>query len=264
MIDDTQTGVLAYTGNELINDAKNDDPSAYRGGRPAPGVLVKFSGDFYVLDPSVPGGKRRYERVFAALGTDESGGCGGAIGARAVLPGKDGDEHTVPLFDIDTRQALFHVPIVALAGVHSTPRPWPWEHSDPTHGIPAGDFARVLEVYGFASDEEQPYRDGRMTWEQVIARQDARDDFAHFPKADPPVPPFGPSPDDWLSPASQAKRAQEIERIRHELAPLELDEDRVRAYMEGRNRKLHEVHDDELTRSGLSVDPCGGAHRVPL
>ena len=103
-----------------------------------------------------------------------------------------------------------------------------------------------------------------MTWAEVIARQDRRDDFTHFPKPEPPKPPFGPPPDDWLSPASQAKRAQEIARIEAEVSPMPLDADRVASYMAGRNRKLAEVHDDELNRSGLEVDPCGGANRIPL
>jgi len=77
------------------------------------------------------------------------------------------------------------------------------------------------------------------------------------PKELPPV-------DDWLSPESQAKRAIEITRLREEMHPTELDEDRVDAYMAGRNKNLAEVHDDELVRSAKSPDPCGGANRVPL
>lgn len=78
----------------------------------------------------------------------------------------------------------------------------------------------------------------------------------------PPKPP--PPADDWLTPESQAKRQQEIDRIAAEMAPMPLDEGRVKAYMAGRNRNLGEVHDDELTRAAFEHDPCGGANRKPL
>jgi hypothetical protein len=78
----------------------------------------------------------------------------------------------------------------------------------------------------------------------------------------PPAPP--PPADDWLTAESQAKRRDEIERIQREMAPMPLDDGRVAAYMSGRNRKLAEVHDDELTRAGYDHDPCQGANRIPL
>lgn len=84
-----------------------------------------------------------------------------------------------------------------------------------------------------------------------------------LPPVSEPLPPVEPI-DEWLSPESQAKRRIEIDRIRDEMLPTVLDDDRVDAYMSGRNKDLAEVHDNELERAAKSPDPCGGAHRVPL
>ena len=79
----------------------------------------------------------------------------------------------------------------------------------------------------------------------------------------PVVVPEEPA-DPWLSPESQVKRRAELTRIAEEVAPMPLDEDRVKSYLMGRNRNLAEVHDDELTRSGLDHDPCEGKNRIPI
>src|SRR5262245_46939428 len=110
MREETETGVLTYgeggVGNELLNDAKNDDPSAFRGGRPTPGILTKISGDLWVPDPNDPSKKIRFERVFAGLGTDDSGGLGGQLEIQAMQPGQHSDAATKKLLTINTKQIL--------------------------------------------------------------------------------------------------------------------------------------------------------------
>lgn len=75
----------------------------------------------------------------------------------------------------------------------------------------------------------------------------------------PPAPP----PEDWNSPENHMKHLREVHRIEIELGQV-MDEDRMNAYLTGRNKNLAEVHDDELVRSGLDHDPCNGLNRIPL
>jgi len=77
----------------------------------------------------------------------------------------------------------------------------------------------------------------------------------------PPLPP--PPADEWLTDESQLRHDLELQRIEDETG-IPVDEDRAKAYMNGRNRNLAEVHDDELQRSGLPFDPCGGKNKLPL
>jgi hypothetical protein len=248
--EETTNGVLEFgrngEGNELIVDAKNDDPAAIRGGRPTPGIAFKISGDIWIPDPNDPLKKIRYERVFVGLGTDGSGGYGGQFQIQAMLPGQHGDVHTKKLLTVDTRQILCHVPLVVLAGLHDTERTWPWENYDPTHGIPAGDFAAVLAAYGMASDDEQPYRDGRMSWELVIERMDIRDNYRHFPKPSPPTLPLptpGPPP---IDAAERAERVLDVEALAREFPGMDLNN--VESYLQGRS-SLEEFHDENAARA---------------
>lgn len=89
------------------------------------------------------------------------------------------------------------------------------------------------------------------------------------PTAGPVVPfkelPPKPEPpeDEWNTPENVNKHMQELHRIEDEMG-YPMDSDRFNAYMEGRNRNLAEVHDDELIRAGFDVDPCKGKNRIPL
>ena len=272
LIDDNPKGRFEVVGNELIGIDKTPeggDPVAVRGARQAPGALLLLCGDIWVEDPTEeePDRIRRIQRAYAQISTDDSGGHGGEFSVLASEPGFADDEHTRELFKINTKVAVFNVPVVHAAGVLETEPPWPGHvPPDDTHGIPEGDFAEILRIYGFESDWFEVYSHGRVTWPQVIARQDERDEYRHFPDSRPGTPEPSPIPpaDDWLSPESQVKRRAELTRIAEEVAPMPLDEDRVKKYLMGLNRNLAEVHDDELTRSGLPRDPCEGKNKVPL
>ena len=101
-IAETNDGILQYNQtNELLNDSKIEDPSAYRGGAPLGGSLVKWSGDRLV-------GSMRLERTLIIF--KEVNGSGGQIEIFCQQPGVNGDAGMKRLMTLDTTGIQFHVP----------------------------------------------------------------------------------------------------------------------------------------------------------
>jgi len=229
MRDETDRGFRDFSGNEQTIGSTVDDPAAVRVASPS--GVNKFSGS--VLTPE----GTQQEKQLIITGFDEDGnGCFDFFGQ---LAGRSDDAGMIRLARLSLKAFELFVPMI-----HSTqapPPPAPHDSSDPTHSIPAGDFFRILQIYGFASDLQEAYGNARVTWLQVIQRQDERDDYSHFPKTAPP--PVGITPEERL------QRVLDVEAARAEFAPMELDEDSVQSYLSGR-KGLAEFHGDELRRAG--------------
>lgn len=119
----------------------------------SPSGVNKISGN--VLTPE----GTQLEKTLLVLTMDESGGC---YDFQAQLPGRTDDKGMIRLARLSPQGFELFVPII-----HSTqapPPPAPPDSSDPLHGIPAGDFSRILEMYGFASDMQEAYGNARVTW----------------------------------------------------------------------------------------------------
>ena len=167
MRDDTETGFRDFTGNEQTIASKIVDPPKERFASPA-GSFGCISGNVLRSD----GGQD--EKVLLILKPDEyAGGQGGSYEFFAQRPNTVDDANMIKLLTLNTREAIFHVPIRFVTTVPPPPLPIP-SPPPPTSGIPEGDFAAIVQVYGFPSDDEQPYREGRLTWAQVLSRMDAR------------------------------------------------------------------------------------------
>jgi hypothetical protein len=269
----TDIGQLDFSGNELKVDATIDDPPKVRGGRPTPGALFVLSGDLLIPDPTEddPHHVRRVEKAFVKLETDEFGG--GQVEIHALKPATEGDENTVRLLTLNTRELVVYVPIVALAGITNrmpdgpVPPPLPPPIPDPpdtgeTHGIAAGDFVGIVNVYGFPSDQQDEWARGRITsWSVIIARMDERDGYRRFPKRDDAPPPVVNTPD------ATARRGQ-LDAINREFEPwgLAIDSDAYNSYLAGNFRGktpaayLKEIHDDVVRRNDGAHDP--NAHPI--
>jgi hypothetical protein len=183
-IDINERGRADVAGNELMVDSTIDDPPKQRLASPGRGSYGCLSGNRLRDD----GGQD--EKVLLILKPDEdAGGDGGCYDFFAQKPGTVDDKNMIRVARLTTRGFELFVPLVqhAVVGDPAPPQPPPPapsptpQPSDPTHGIPPGAFLEVLRIYGFASDDEQPYYENRMTWETVIQRMDERDDFHKFP-----------------------------------------------------------------------------------
>lgn len=174
----TQIGFTDFSGNEQTVASTIDDPAAYRLASPS-GALGKFSANVLRSD----GGQE--EKCLIIFKQMEDGGFE-FYGQR---PGTVDDANMIRLFRLTTEGAWFFVPMSAPnIGVTPTPQPpnpqppTPPSTNDPTHGIPPGAFGMVINIYGFASDDESSYFAGGLTWSDVIARMDRRDDYKHYPR----------------------------------------------------------------------------------
>jgi len=228
MRDETDRGFRDFSGNEQTIGSTVDDPAAVRVASPS--GINKFSGN--VLTPE----GTQQEKQLIITGFDEDGnGCFDFFGQ---LAGRSDDGGMIRLARLSPRAFELFVPIAHSS--QAPPPPAPPDSSDPTHSIPEGDFFRILEVYGFASDLQEAYGNARVTWVQVIQRQDERDDYRHFPKtAPPPV----------ITSEERLQRVLDVEAARNEFAPMELDEGKVQSYLSGRS-SLHEFHSDNVDRAG--------------
>lgn len=176
MRDETSMGYREFGGNEETLASTIPDPPKQRFAAPS-GSFGCLSGN--VLRPD--GGQN--EKVLLIFKPDEdAGGDGGCYEFFAQRPGTDDDANMIRLLTLNTREAVFHVPIRMANGAPPpappqppppAPQPAP-SPSDPTHGIPEGDFAAIVRYYTFGSDDEAPYREGRMSWLDVIQRMDQR------------------------------------------------------------------------------------------
>jgi len=227
MRDETDRGFRDFSGNELTIGSTIDDPAAVRVASPS--GTNKISGNVLTTEGI------QLEKTLLVLTQDESGGC---YDFQAQLPGRTDDKGMIRLARLSPNGFELFVPLI-----HSTqapPPPAPPDSSDPTHGIPEGDFSRILEIYDFASDLQEAYGNARVTWLQVLQRQDERDDYRTFPKtAPPPV----------ITPEERLQRVLDVEAARAEFAPMELDEGKVQSYLSGRS-SLHEFHSDNVDRAG--------------
>ena len=229
MRDDTDIGFREFVGNEETIGSTINDPAALR--LTSPSGTNKISGN-----QSDEGVQREQTQI--QLTRDDSSGC---IKFMAQVNGRSDDAGIITLATLSLRGFEVFVPFIQSRMPDIPENP---DAPDPTHGIPPGDFARILGVYGFASDQEAEWNDQRITsWPAIIGRVDERDDFRHFPKA--PIPP------PIITPEERAERVLDVVAMRQEVASIdprfELDEDGVQSYLSGR-KGLPEFHDDEARR----------------
>jgi len=226
--EDNDRGFVDASGNELTVGSTVDDPAAIRVASPA--GTNKISGN--VLNPD----GSQSEKNLLILTMDESGGC---YDFQAQLPGRTDDNGMVRLARLSPKGFELFVPII-----HSpmpTIPPAPPDGSDPTHGIPPGDFARIVQVYGFESDQQQEWAMQRVTsWAVVIGRMDERDDFTHFPKT-PQAPPV-------MTPEERGERLLDVEALIEEWPGMDLNN--ADSFLAGRS-SLREFHNDNQDRAGV-------------
>lgn len=182
---ESERGQLDASGNELFMDSIIDDPPKLRQGAPVKGgAFGCISGDRLVLneDGSI---KVRLEKVLLIMKPDDSGGEGGCYDFFAQRPNTEDDANMVRVARLTTQAFEVFVPLIQHSGSGSpaptpapepspTPAPEPAPSPSPVPSIPEGDFAAIVAYFGFASDDEQPYRDGRISWADVIARMVVR------------------------------------------------------------------------------------------
>lgn len=233
MREDNDRGFSDFGGNELTVGSIIDDPAALRVASPR--GVNKISSNVLVMNQD--GTYVQYEKCLLQLTVDDEGG--GCYEFWAQLPGRTDDGGMVRLGRLGHKGFEVFVPFIQ--GQAPTPPPAPPSGDDPTHGIPIGDFAAIARIYGFESDWQDVYAQGRVSWGQVIMRQDERDDYRHFPKVVPPTP--------SITPEERAERVLDVQAARIEFAGMDLDEDKVNAYLSGRT-ELHEFHDDNVQRYG--------------
>lgn len=181
-----ERGTMAFGGNELEVYSVIEDPSAYRGGAVAGRGLFKLSGNRVTVDAA---GRVIHvtELCLMQAKLDEDGNGGWLLSGQ--LAGTSDDKGMIDLMWLGPTGIRFLVPVLSgplPPGPEPPPQPPPTTPPPPSggavHGINPGDFSAVLRIYGFASDDEAPYREGRMSWSDLIARQDRRDDYRHFPR----------------------------------------------------------------------------------
>lgn len=141
---------------------------------------------------------------------------------------------------------------------------------DGTHGIPSGDFARILNVYGFPSDQQPEWETRRIaSWPAIIQRMDERDGYRRFPPepAPQPIPTPVPGP-----PTSDVEaRRRRLDAINLEFVPwnLTIDSDAYDAFLRGRfggkteDAYLKEIHDDTARRNDGRHDPSAHPAGAP-
>lgn len=234
MREDTDRGFRDFTGNEQTIGSTIDDPAAVRVASPR--GVNKISGNVLVINPD--GSYTQYEKTLLQLTVDDEGG--GCYEFWAQLPGRTDDGGMVRLGRLGHKGFEIFVPFIQ--GQAPTPPPAPPDANDPTHGIPIGDFAAIERIYEFPSDWQDVFAQGRVNWAQVIARQDERDDYRHFPKATPPDVPI-------IDAHERAERVLDVEAARVEFVGMDLDDDKVQAYLSGRTG-LREFHNDNVERYG--------------
>lgn len=179
---ESDRGYLEASGNETFVDSIIDDPPKVRQGSPVVGgAFGCISGDRINTETG-----HRAEKVLLILKPDDSGGEGGCYDFFAQRPNTEDDQNMVRVARLTTQAFEVFVPLIQHGGGSApapvptpTPSPTPVPPApapvpDPTHGIPAGDFEAVVRYYGFASDDQQPYLEGRLSWVDVIARMDRR------------------------------------------------------------------------------------------
>jgi hypothetical protein len=231
MRDDTETGFREFGGNEETIGSKINDPSGIRLGS-VEGAYGKVSMNRLVPDPARPGEFTQLERVLI-VGADDG------LVFQIQRPGTVGDAGMMKVLTVTTRGAVLHVPwFNRVEDLPPIPPPPP-DGTDPTHGIPTGDFVRILQVYGFESDWQDVYAQGRVTWVQVIEKQDERDDYATFPKT--PVPPV-------ITPEERAERVLDVAAMQGEWPGMDLNN--VESYLQGRSSPK-EFHDENAYRAGF-------------
>jgi hypothetical protein len=244
MRSETDRGFHDFSGNELTIGSTIDDPAAVRVASPS--GTNKISGN--VLTPQ----GTQLEKTLLVLTQDDSGGC---YDFQAQLPGRTDDKGMIRLARLSPQGFELFVPII-----HSTqapPPPPPPDGSDPTHGIPDGDFGRILEVYGFASDLQEAYGNARVTWVQVIARQDERDDYRHFPQ----VVPMPETPQ--ADPFTPAERLQFVSALGNEFGFPPDTQSAGRYIAQGHSPSFRELHNDMLPRNDGRHDATKHDPRAP-
>jgi hypothetical protein len=189
---ESERGYLDASGNEVFADSIIDDPPKYRQGSPVRGgAFGCISGDRLVFNDD--GSLRvRLEKVLLILKPDDSGGEGGCYDFFAQRPNTEDDQNMVRVARLTTQSFEVFVPLVQHAGgvgpapipqpplpapapaPQPQPEPVPQPAPEQPVRIPEGDFDAVTRHYGFPSDDEQPYREGRLTWAEVIARMERR------------------------------------------------------------------------------------------
>lgn len=185
IIEENVRGKVQVGGNELLVDSVIDDPPKVRQGSPVTGgAFGCLSGDRINLETG-----HRAEKVLLIFKPDDSGGEGGCYDFFAQRPNTEDDPNMVRVARLTTSAFEVFVPLVLHAGGQPPtpsptpipapapspqPAPVPPPVYDPTHGIPAGDFEGIVRYYGFPSDDQQPYLEGRLSWADVIRRMDSR------------------------------------------------------------------------------------------
>ena len=227
MREQNDRGSLEFGGNELTVKSIIDDPAALR--LASPFGTNKICGNDLDLETGT-----QYEKTQIQLTKDEVSGC---FRFFATVNGRTDDKGQIEIARLSLKGFEVFVPFIQ-SPMPPIPPPPP-DGTDPTHGIPAGDFARILQVYGFASDWQEVYAQGRVTWVQVIEKQDERDDYAHFPKA--PIPPA-------ITPEEQAERFLDVAAMQGEWPGMDLNN--VESYLQGRSSPK-EFHDENADRAGF-------------
>jgi hypothetical protein len=176
-----ERGYLRVSGNETFTDSVIDDPPKVRQGSPvAGGAFGCLSGDRVVFN-SDGSERQRKEKVLLIFKPDDTGGEGGCYDFFAQRPNTEDDANMVRVARLTTQSFEVFVPAFFHAG-SNLPAPAPQPNPPPQQPAPTptpgrftpGDFLALKDYYRFASDDEQPYYEGRWTWDEVIARMERR------------------------------------------------------------------------------------------
>lgn len=123
-LDNNSEGILTHIGNELLNDSRVNDPSAYRGGSPeTQRSLVKFSGDIIL-----PNGTRQEivliqfkqtehnnqlsgkgGELYIGLAKEDAGTTDDAMIDALVATVKDGFHFKLPIYAPNLNQSINHM-----------------------------------------------------------------------------------------------------------------------------------------------------------
>jgi len=236
MRDNSDTGYQEFVGNEVTVGSTIDDPSGIRLGS-VKGAYGKISFNRLVPDPARPGEYIQLERGLIVAADD-------GLVFQLQKPGTVGDGGMMKVMTLTTRGAVIHVPWFWRVEDLPPLPPLPPDSTDPTHGIPEGDFTRIIAVYGFPSEDQEPYAQTRMTWAMVIGEMDRRDDYRTF-KVPPPLPPS-------ITPEERLARVLDVEAMKGEWPGMDLNN--VESYLQGRSTP-QEFHDQNADRAG-SHDPA--------
>lgn len=184
-VDQNERGRVDIGGNELLVDSTIDDPPKVRQGSPVTGgAFGCISGDRIVVNETGSVVHRK-EKVLLILKPDGQPGEGGCYDFFAQRPGTEDDANMVRVARLTTTAFELFVPLVQHSGVPTPdpqpvppePAPAPAPQPPSPGGLPniaPGDFGGIVRHYGFASDDEQPYSEGRLTWTEVLLRMERR------------------------------------------------------------------------------------------